>query len=71
MGLKKLHSREFVGIEDKIKHWEATLDTVQSRLQSNPTNEEYHSQEKEATSLVTKWRKLSVKRSSKNQESTG
>jgi hypothetical protein len=60
-GLKMLHTREFAGIEDKIIKWEETLDTVQTRMQSNPSNEEFHIQEKEATNQVRKWRKIEDK----------
>lgn len=35
--LKKLHTREFAGIQSKIKTWEEALDKVQSDLQHDPS----------------------------------
>ncbi|CAO2816302.1 unnamed protein product [Amaranthus hypochondriacus] len=59
--LKSLHIKEFAGIEEKIKAWEETLDKIQNELQSNPTNAEYHQQEKEAITQVRKWRNIENK----------
>lgn len=47
--LKTLHMREFAGIDEKIRKWEKVLDMVQKNLQANPTNEELHKQERDAT----------------------
>src|SRR5688572_9079429 len=61
LGLKKLHSKEFASIEDRIRKWEETLDMVQTDMQANPTNDQLHIQEKEAITQIKKWRMIEDK----------
>ena len=49
MGLKQLHTKEFLGIKDKIKEWEGILDNIQTETQSSPMATDLHQREQEAT----------------------
>lgn len=47
IGLKRLHTKEFTRIKEKIKNWEDKLDNIQTAMQTNPMTKEIHLREKE------------------------
>ena len=58
IGLKQLHTKEFSGINDKIKEWEGKLDNIQTEMQTTPMADDLHQREHDATTQVRKWRKV-------------
>ena len=58
IGLKQLHTKEFSGINDKIKEWEGNLYNIQTAMQTSPMADELHQREQEATIQVRRWRKV-------------